>query len=230
MTLRSKKYNYNIAASGDLSTNNLNLGVSTIYSGSFSASNHVSTLTNVTGNTNTVLGFNSGCCITSGANNVILGSASANGFGTQSCNIFISDGAGNVRIFVTGSTGFTGIGPGFTAPTYPLHVSGSSGGVSIYATNDIAAYSDESVKTELQIIDNALEKIEQIHGYTYLRVDDDSKTRRAGVIAQEIQKVLPEVVTQNPDGTLNVAYSNLVALLIEAIKELNEEIKELKSK
>jgi hypothetical protein len=49
MTLRSKKYNYNIAASGDLSTNNLNLGVSTIYSGSFSASNNVSTPQNVIG-------------------------------------------------------------------------------------------------------------------------------------------------------------------------------------
>ena len=42
--------------------------------------------------------------------------------------------------------------------------------------------------------------------------------------------MLPEVVTQNQDGTLNVAYPNLVALLIEAIKELNQEIKELKSK
>jgi hypothetical protein len=183
-----------------------------------------------TGDNNIAIGISSGCCITTGACNVILGSATGNGFGAQSKNIFISDGAGNIRMFVTGSTGFVGVGPGFTAPLYPLHVSSSFGGISIYSTNDIAAFSDESVKTELQVIDNALEKIEQIHGYTYVRTDDDSKTRRAGVIAQEIQKVLPEVVTQNQDGTLNVAYPNLVALLIEAIKELNQEIKELKSK
>jgi hypothetical protein len=82
------------------------------------------TLTNVTGNTNTVLGFNSGCCITSGANNVILGSASANGFETQSCNIFISDGAGNIRIFTQGSTGFTGINT--TSPSYTLDVAGDT--------------------------------------------------------------------------------------------------------
>jgi len=168
--------------------------------------------------------------MTTGACNTFIGGFNGAGFETQSGNIFISDGAGNIRMFVTGSTGFTGIGPGFTAPLYPLHVSGSFGGISIYSTNDIAAFSDESVKTELQVIDNALEKIEQIHGYTYVRIDDESKTRRAGVIAQEIQKVLPEVVTQNQDGTLNVAYPNLVALLIEAIKELNQEIKELKNK
>jgi hypothetical protein len=172
-----------------------------------------------------------GTCITTGACNVILGSANGGaGFETQNCNIFISDGAGNIRMFVTGSTGFTGVGPGFTTPIYPLHVSGSSGGISIYATNDIAAFSDESVKTDLQIIENALDKVKEINGYTYVRTDDDSKIRRAGVIAQEIEKVLPEVVSKNPDGTLNVAYPNIVALLIEAIKDLQKQVDELKSK
>ena len=122
------------------------------------------------------------------------------------------------------------VGIGTTSPSYPLHVSGSSGGISIYASNDIAAFSDESVKTELQIIDNAIDRIKQINGYTYVRIDDLSNIRRAGVIAQEVQKVLPEVVSENQDGTLNVAYSNMVALLIEGIKEQQSQIDELKQR
>jgi hypothetical protein len=61
-----------------------------------------------------------------------------------------------------------------------------------------------------------------------VRTDDETGTRRAGVIAQEVQKVLPEVVSANPDGTLNVAYSNMIALLIEGMKEQQKEIDELK--
>jgi hypothetical protein len=190
----------------------------------------LSLFNNTTGVRNTALGFNAGRCITTGACNVIIGSANAVGFETQNNNIILSDGAGNIRMFVTGSTGFVGAGPGFTAPLYPLHVSGSFGGISIYATNDIAAFSDESVKTDLQIIDNALDKVREINGYTYVRSDSEDNLRRAGVVAQEVQKVLPEVITKNQDGTLNVAYPNLVALLIEAIKELDKEVKELKSK
>ena len=141
----------------------------------------------------------------------------------------ITDTAPTERLYIA-SNGYVGIGT--TSPSYPLHVSGSSGGISIYATNDIAAFSDESVKTELQIIDGAIDRIKQINGYTYVRIDDSSNIRRAGVIAQEVQKVLPEVVSKNEDGTLNVAYSNMIALLVEGIKEqqsqidtLNERIK-----
>jgi hypothetical protein len=79
---------------------------------------------NTTGANNIAIGTNSGTCITSGACNVVLGGATANGFGTESGNIFISDGAGNIRLFATGSTGFVGINT--TTPLYQLDVSGSS--------------------------------------------------------------------------------------------------------
>ena len=80
-------------------------------------------LANTTGNTNIGIGIAAGCCITSGACNVILGSASGNGFGTQNNNIFISDGAGNIRMFVTGSNGNVGIGT--TSPSEKLQINGS---------------------------------------------------------------------------------------------------------
>lgn len=95
-----------------------------------------------------------------------------------------------------------------------LYVSGA-----IRATGTITANSDITLKKNLAKIENALEKVEQINGYTYEFKTDDSK-RHAGVIAQEIQGVLPEIVNKGNDGLLGVEYGNISALLIEAIKDL----------
>jgi len=104
-----------------------------------------------------------------------------------------------------------------------LYVSGS-----IRATGTITANSDLTLKKNLLRIENALEKVEQINGYTYEFKEDDSK-RHAGVIAQEIQTVLPEIVNKGNDGILGVEYGNISALLIEAIKEQQTQINELKA-
>lgn len=99
------------------------------------------------------------------------------------------------------------------------------------ATGDVIAYSDERLKENIEIIPNALEKIEAIDGVTFTRKDEAEDfigRRRAGVIAQQVEKVLPEVVTENKEGTKQVAYGNMVGLLVEAIKELKAEIEELK--
>ena len=104
-----------------------------------------------------------------------------------------------------------------------LYVSGA-----IRATGTITANSDLTLKKNLLKIENALEKVEQINGYTYEFKEDDSK-RHAGVIAQEIQTVLPEIVNKGNDGILGVEYGNISALLIEAIKEQQIQINELKA-
>lgn len=104
-----------------------------------------------------------------------------------------------------------------------LYVSGA-----IRATGTITANSDITLKKNLAKIENALEKVEQINGYTYEFKEDDSK-RHAGVIAQEIQGVLPEIVNKGNDGILGVEYGNISALLIEAIKEQQAQINELKA-
>jgi hypothetical protein len=110
---------------------------------------------------------------------------------------------------------------------YPLEVqtvSSLGDSISIYSAGDISALSDLRVKTDLQVIDNALSKMDVIHGYTYLRrngaVEGVEQRRCAGVIAQEMQFALPEVVSETPDGLLHVAYGNIAALLIQATKEL----------
>ena len=86
--------------------------------------------------------------------------------------------------------------------------------------------SDESVKTNLEVIKNPLEKINKVSGYTFDRTDKE-KERETGVIAQEIIKILPEAVSERKDGLLSVSYGNMVGLLIEAIKELNDKIETL---
>jgi len=89
------------------------------------------------------------------------------------------------------------------------------------ALSNITGYSDIKLKKDIKYIDNALSKVMSVNGYTYTRIDTDEK--QTGVIAQEILTILPEAVKDN-DGTLSVAYGNLVGLLIEAIKELKKEL------
>ena len=98
------------------------------------------------------------------------------------------------------------------------------------ATGNVTAYSDINLKENIEIIENALEKVSSINGITYTRKDTGAK--ETGVIAQEVEQVIPEAVREvGKDPTYKaVAYGNLVGLLIEAIKELKTEIEELKNK
>jgi hypothetical protein len=102
---------------------------------------------------------------------------------------------------------------------------------------DIIAFaSDERLKTNIEPIENAVDKISKLNGFTYNfneigeELGFDTSLRHAGVSAQEVQAVLPEAVCPAPanDEYLTVKYDKLVPLLIEAIKELKEEIKDLK--
>lgn len=101
----------------------------------------------------------------------------------------------------------------------------TSGG--IWSSKDVVAYSDERLKENLVPIQDALESIEKVSGYTYNRKYGD-KGKAIGVSAQEIQRVFPDAVHVDADGILSVAYGNLVAPLIEAVKELSAQVKELR--
>ena len=104
-------------------------------------------------------------------------------------------------------------------------------------SGDIIAFaSDERLKTNFEPIENAVDKVLKLRGFTYNfneigeGLGFDTSLRHAGVSAQEVQAVLPEAVCPAPasDKYLTVKYDKLVPLLIEAIKELKEEIKDLK--
>ena len=95
------------------------------------------------------------------------------------------------------------------------------------ATGNVTAYSDITLKENIEVIPNALDKVSEIRGVTYDRKDMEG-ARHAGVIAQEVEAVLPEVVMTDEEGVKSVAYGNLVGLLIEAVKELKAEVETLK--
>jgi len=116
------------------------------------------------------------------------------------------------------------LGIGNSAPSEKLHVSGN-----ILATGNITAYSDRNLKENIKPIVNAVEKVQQLNGVTYNRNDIEDTTKRyAGIIAQDLQAVLPEAV--EGDSILRVDYNATIGLLIEAIKELKTEVDDLKSK
>jgi len=110
----------------------------------------------------------------------------------------------------------------------------------LHADGDIVAYStttsDERLKTDITVVENALEKVKSIRGVEFTYINDGK--RSAGVIAQEVEKVLPQAVREKAlplqmgveDETEYkvLQYDQLHALLIEAVKELSEEIEELK--
>ena len=102
----------------------------------------------------------------------------------------------------------------------------------ITAGGDITAFgavSDITLKENIQPIENALDKVSKIRGVTFNYIDKPDK-RVPGVIAQELQEVLPEAVYETENGKLAVRYDNTIALLLEAIKELKKEVEELKGK
>jgi len=93
-------------------------------------------------------------------------------------------------------------------------------GINIVAVGEITANSDERIKTNIKTIDNALEKVLQLRGVEYDRID--TQKHQIGVIAQEVEKVLPDLVLDGEKKS--VAYGNMVAVLIEAIKEQQKQI------
>ena len=98
----------------------------------------------------------------------------------------------------------------------------------ITATGDITAFSDERTKSNVETITEALYKVKAMRGVSY--ISKFNMEERIGVIAQEVERVVPEVVHTHSNGLKSVAYQNLVGLLIEAIKALELRVAELESR
>mgnify|MGYP006151389397 FL=1 len=137
-------------------------------------------------------------------------------------NIVEGANGSGINRFVVKAGGNIGIGT--TSPGYTLHVNGSVAGTSAYFN-----LSDARLKTNIQPLANSLEKVKQLNGVTFdwnqtadvsKKLDDKS---HIGFIAQEVEKILPQVVNTASDEqkTKSVAYSDIIPVLVEAIKELS---------
>ena len=126
-----------------------------------------------------------------------------------------------VRIDTSGNLGI-----GTTNPTSKLHVVGDTYISGILTATDINSASDIRLKTNIKPFENTLEKIVQINGVSFNWIDSNAKS--GGIIAQDVEKVFPELVNDGDHKTVN--YNGLIGVLIESIKELKQEVEDLKSR
>jgi hypothetical protein len=160
-------------------------------------------------------------------------------------NAGVTSNVAGTGITVSGATGAVTISIGQEVATTSnvqfgsLGIGTAASGVSgeIRATGDITAFysSDIRLKENIQPIQNALEKVESISGNTYDWKEGyeelhSHKGNDVGVIAQEIEEILPQIVTNRDNGFKAVQYEKIIPLLIEAIKELSDKVKVLENK
>jgi hypothetical protein len=148
--------------------------------------------------------------------------------------VFISESTyGNVMIGPGLANGLGNL-TGATAATHKVQIKGAAFfDTSIACAGDITAYysSDERFKNNIVKIDNPLWKISQLNGVIWEWNDnveeDTKKSPNTGLIAQDVQKVLPEVVKERDNGYLALDYQKMAGLFVEAIKELTDKVASL---
>ena len=130
----------------------------------------------------------------------------------------------NATYYIVGSSTTSGTLTAYISNTNVVSYNASTGALT--AVSHVSS-SDERLKQDIETIADALTKVETMRGVTYLR----NGIREIGVVAQEVERVVPEVVhTEDGEyGYKSVSYGNMVGLLIEAVKELSAEVKALKA-
>lgn len=142
----------------------------------------------------------------------------------------VSNGSDQSAAFFDLTTGATKVGIGTRTPTYKLHVMGQVAGSGAYLNT-----SDERFKRNINKIPNALSKIMGINGVSFdWRYEEYPgmnfvKRTDIGMTAQNVERFFPEAVVENEKGFKSVAYSKLIAPLIEAVKEQQKSIELLKN-
>jgi hypothetical protein len=175
--------------------------------------------------------------------------------GTSYLNLALCQGGGNVLVGTTsafialplnlqgsGSLGQLGLrNSGATAGKYWSFGPNASNNIICYNNSSVGVYivdggtswtgtSDERLKTDLKPIENAAEKVSTLRAVTGRFIADEENKSRAFLIAQDVQKVLPEAVDASDPEKLGIAYTDVIPLLVAAIKEQQTIINELKSR
>jgi hypothetical protein len=143
-------------------------------------------------------------------------------------------GNGNLYLGHVSNTGAVYATVYYDKASTTRYVDPGSTGDSIRVSGDVVAYysSDKRLKNNIKPIDKALDKVNSISGVTFEWNEKSHKQtgkKDIGVIAQEVEEILPEVVETRTNGYKAVDYQKLTALLIESVKELTKEVQDLKS-
>ena len=211
---------HSTTASGETSTA---MGAQTTASGNYSTA--IGYLTTTSGRSSTAMGVittaSDYASLSIGRYNSVNSTVTAGGSATS----FDTDNAA----FVIGN----GTGSNAKSDAFVVYFNGNA-----TLSGDLTINSDERLKENIQPLGSTLNKLNQIEGWTYSLKKDEEHTPKIGVLAQEVQAVFPELVTEGGDGILSVNYQGLVPVLINAINEQdakiaaleaqNAEIKELK--
>jgi len=139
----------------------------------------------------------------------------------ETANKNLRIGTNNAERMRISSAGDVGVG-GAPSTSYKFSVTGK-----IYASDDIVAFSDARYKRDISPIADSLNKVRSLVGVLYT---DSNGNRKTGLLAQDVQTVLPEAVSTDEAGNLALAYGNLVGLLVEAVKELTTRVHELEKR
>jgi uncharacterized protein YhaN len=131
-----------------------------------------------------------------------------------------------MRAYASGGSGSGNVVVENASGTAQFTMNSSTG--SFTAAGTLVSNSDERLKTNVETITSALDKVLALRGVMFDRIATGA--HEMGVIAQEVEQVIPELVFTDESGIKSVAYANTVALLIEAIKEQQQQINELKGK
>lgn len=150
--------------------------------------------------------------------------------GTMTGNLSIINSTTEMTLTLGSSGGYYYGNPtvaGFKNSSGTNRVSWNISSGDFTAAGNVTAYSDARLKENVETISNALDLVNRMRGVFYDRIDTGEAG--VGVIAQEMEEIIPEVVVPS-DGVLTVAYGNLVGVLIEAVKELSAKVEALEGK
>ena len=190
------------------------MGVGTTASGSRSTAMGESTT--ASGYYSTAMGYSTSAsdylCLTIGQHNSVNSSVTSNGSATS----FDTDNAA----FVIGN----GTASNALSDAFVVRFNGDA-----TLSGDLTINSDERLKDNIQPLGSTLNKLHQIEAKTYSLKKDEEHTPKIGVLAQEVQAVFPELVTEGADGILSVNYQGLVPVLINAINEQDAKIAALEA-
>jgi hypothetical protein len=161
-----------------------------------------------TGLNNTSLGTNAGCTLTTGSNVIALGYNAQPSSATVSNEITLGDA--NITAMR------------IPALSYSINSAGQVSAVDFNATSDV------TLKENIETIDDGLDIVNSINPVSFTWKKDGKKSY--GVIAQELEQLIPEAVSTNIEGKKVVNYSQIIAFLVQAVQDQQQQIDELKSK